>query len=85
MFAHLASPINIGSMRVKNRFVMPPMCTNYGGFKGEVTDRLIRYFAARAKGGYGLVMIEITAVDPLGRATPHEVGIWSDDFIPAWK
>lgn len=85
MFAHLASPINIGSMRVKNRFVMPPMCTNYGGFKGEVTDRLIRYYAARAKGGYGLVMIEITAVDPLGRATPHEVGIWSDDFIPAWK
>lgn len=85
MFAHLASPIDIGSMRVKNRFTVPPMCTNYGGLKGEITDRLIRYYAARAKGGYGLIMIEITAVDPLGRATPHEAGIWSDDFIPGWK
>ena len=85
MFPTLQSPIHIGSMRVKNRFVVPPMGTNYGGSHGEVTQQLIDYYVARAKGGYGLIIVEVTAVDPLGKAIPFEVGLWSDEHIPGWK
>lgn len=48
----------IGRMPVKNRIVMPPMATNFAGPSGEPTERLIRYYAQRAKGGAGLIIVE---------------------------
>lgn len=85
MFPKLLSPIKIGNMEVKNRFVVPPMGTNYANPDGSVSEQLVDYYAARAKGGFGLIIVEVTAIDPLGKAIPFQPGLWSDEFVPGWK
>ena len=79
---HLFSPITINGMTLKNRAVMPAMGTGYGNGDGTVSDRLIAYLARRARGGTGLIITEICAVDPRGKAFPNEIGAWSDAFLP---
>jgi 2,4-dienoyl-CoA reductase-like NADH-dependent reductase (Old Yellow Enzyme family)/thioredoxin reductase len=79
---HLFSPVTINGMTLKNRAVMPAMGTGYGNADGTVGDRLIAYLARRAKGGTGLIITEICAVDPRGKGFPNEIGAWSDMFIP---
>lgn len=48
---HLFSSIRIGAIEVKNRIVMSPMTTNLGSPDGGVTQSLINYLIARARGG----------------------------------
>ena len=64
----LLSPGKIGTLELKNRFVVPPMGTNFGTYDGMVTDAMIAYYRRRAKGGFGLIIIEVTAVDRKGKA-----------------
>lgn len=84
-YASLFAPGHIGGLEVKNRFVMPAMGTNFANPDGSVSRQMIDYYTARARGGFGLIVIEVTAVDPVGRAIPYQGGLWSDDFIPGWK
>lgn len=84
-FPVLLSPVKIGTMEVRNRFVVPPMGTNFANPDGSVSKQLIDYLAARSKGGYGLIIVEVTAIDPLGKAIPWQPGIWDDKFVPGWK
>lgn len=79
---YLFSPITINGLTLKNRAVMPPMGTGYGNADSTVGDRLIRYLARRARGGTGLIITEVCAVDPRGKAFLNEIGAWSDTFIP---
>jgi 2,4-dienoyl-CoA reductase-like NADH-dependent reductase (Old Yellow Enzyme family)/thioredoxin reductase len=83
-FERLLEPGRIGSLELKNRFVMPPMGTNFGSSNGYVTDRMIEYYRKRAEGGFGLEIIEVTAIDRKGRAIAGEVGLWDDDQIPGF-
>lgn len=82
MFENLLSPIKIGSITIKNRFVESPLATYYGNEDGTVNDRLIAHYAAHAKGGYGWIGIGFTAVAVAGRASMRQIGIWDDKFIP---
>jgi len=84
-FEKLLSPIEIGNLRLKNRIVMPAMGTGYASEDGTATDRLIDYFAARARGGAGLLIVEATAVHPLGLIFKGECGIFDDKHIPGFK
>lgn len=81
----LFSPVRIGNMEVPNRFVVPPMGTNLANPDGTVSQELIDYWEARAKGGWGLIIVEVTAVDPVGKAIPRQPGLWDDKFIPGFK
>ncbi len=82
-FERLFQPGRIGSMEVKNRLVMPPMATSYSLKDGSVTDRQIDYYEERAKGGVGLVIVEIACVDsPVGKGTVRQIVIDDDRFIP---
>ena len=72
-------------MELKNRFVVPPIGTNLGNYEGFVTDQMIEYYRARALGGFGLIIIEVTAVDPHGKAVLNEVGLWKDEQIEGFK
>ena len=78
----LFAPITINGMTLKNRAVMPAMGTGYGNPDGTISDRLIAYLARRAQGGTGLIITEICAVDPRGKAFPNQIGAWSDSFLP---
>lgn len=82
-FPKLFEPGRIGSLELKNRLVMPPMATNYAAKDGSVTDRQIDYYEERAKGGAGLVIVEISCVDaPIGKGTMRQIVIDHDRFIP---
>lgn len=84
-FGGLFQPVKIGSMEVKNRFVMAPMVTNYCESDGTVTDRLKAYHKARAEGGVGLIILEATYVHPCGKGFSNQLGIYRDDLIPGLK
>jgi 2,4-dienoyl-CoA reductase-like NADH-dependent reductase (Old Yellow Enzyme family)/thioredoxin reductase len=78
---NLFAPVVINRMELKNRAVMPAMGTGYGGRDGRVTDRLVAYLARRARGGVGLIITEVCAVDRRGKGFPSELGVWDDSFI----
>ena len=80
-FQNLFSPIKIGRMELNNRFVIPPMATNLANEDGTVSQGLIDYWVARAKGSWGLLILEFTAIDPLGKVGPCHPCLWSDKFI----
>lgn len=84
-YKNIFSPINIGQMRLPNRLVIPPMGTNYAREDGHLTDQFYDYWQERAKGGWGLLIVEVTAVDPLGKAIPRQPGIWNDEYINGFK
>ncbi|MDL2226809.1 FAD-dependent oxidoreductase [Deltaproteobacteria bacterium OttesenSCG-928-M10] len=84
-FTALFQPIIIGNMTVPNRLVMPAMGTNYADPDGRVSAKMRNYYAANAKGGFGLITIEITAVDPLGKAGEIQPGLWCDDQIDSFR
>ncbi len=77
----LLSPITINKLVIRNRAVMPSMLTNFATRSGEVTDRLIHYYAERARGGVGLVNVEGTAVEPHGTAFIRGISAADDSKI----
>lgn len=83
-YTHLFSPVAVGKTTVKNRLFMPPISTNLAD-KGYVTDELIKHYEARAKGGVGLIVTEVTTVEPTYMYLPGDMSIHDDSFIPGWK
>jgi len=84
-YSALFQPVCIGKLQIKNRLVVPPMGTLYCGSDGQVCERVIEYYQARAKGGFGLIIVEGTIVDPLGKGGPRQLCIWDDTFIPGFR
>lgn len=62
-FPHLFTPLQVGNRTVRNRIVLPATLTNYGSAH-RITDRWINFLVERAKGGTGMIITEIIAVDP---------------------
>lgn len=62
-FTSLFSPGSIGSLKIKNRIIMSPMVVNYAGLDGAVTDAIVQYHEARARGGVGAIIVEAAVVD----------------------
>jgi len=82
-FEKLFETARIGQMELKNRIVMPPMGTNLGGLDGYVTEQIKGYYEERAKGGVGLITVEVTCVDsPTGKTIARQLIIDDDRFIP---
>jgi dimethylglycine catabolism A len=78
----LLTPARIGSLDVPNRIVMPPMTTRTADEEGYVTDDTIAYYRARARGGVGLITVEMASPEKAGRHRRREVGIYDDRFLP---
>lgn len=80
---YLFSPINIGSMVVKNRIVMPAMGTIYT-LDGTVTEQLRQFYLCRARGGAGLLIVGPMGMDRCGGG-PFMLSIYDDQYIPALR
>src|SRR3954464_128615 len=78
----LLTPARIGSVEIPNRIVMPPMTTRTADAEGYVTDDSIAYYLARARGGVGLITIEMASPEKAGRHRRREMGIYDDRFLP---
>ena len=81
-FEHAFSPYKIGNLLIKNRFVMPAMDSGVFTPEGLVFQPTLDYYGARAAGGFGLIIIEISAVEKRGVGMPDEPCAWTDDCIP---
>lgn len=80
----LFTPYQLKGLSLKNRVVMPPMCQYSVTRKdGIATDWHYTHYVSRAIGGAGFIIIEMTDVEPDGRITDYDLGLWSDDQIPA--
>lgn len=75
----LLSPVEMAGLSLKNRVVMPPMCMyEVKNEDGLPTAFHHVHYGARAIGGVGLIIQEATAVEPDGRLSNRDLGIWSD-------
>jgi 2,4-dienoyl-CoA reductase-like NADH-dependent reductase (Old Yellow Enzyme family)/thioredoxin reductase len=81
-YENLFSPIRIGTMELPNRVVMSPMTTDYGTRDQEPSERLMAYLEARAKGGVGLITLEVCSVALDHRYQPNSLSLSEDRFIP---
>jgi 2,4-dienoyl-CoA reductase-like NADH-dependent reductase (Old Yellow Enzyme family) len=79
------SPIKIGSLELKNRFVHSATHEAMATSTGEVTDELVNRYAVLAKGEIGLIVPGFLYVDSLGKAAPKQTGIHMDEMIPGLK
>jgi len=81
---HLFSPYTLKGLSLKNRIVLPPMCLFAVEKKnGIATDFHYLHYASRAVGGTGFIIIEMADVEPDGRITDYDLGLWSDEQVPA--
>lgn len=74
----LFSPIKLGQLQLDNRIVVAPMCM-YSAIEGQMTDWHLIHLGNMAMSGASMVIIEATAVEPIGRITDGCVGLWSDE------
>ena len=84
-FENMFSPIQIGPMEVKNRFVVPPMGNNFANTDGTMSDQSVAYYGARAKGGFGLITLEATVVHKGAKGGPRKPCLYDDASIPSFK
>ncbi|TEU02742.1 MAG: FAD-binding protein [Dehalococcoidia bacterium] len=85
-FRKLLEPGRIGKMELKNRIVQSAMGTSLEREDGFVDDRIKDFYEERAKGGVGLIVMGIGAIDhPDGKVLPGQLGLSDDKFIPGLK
>jgi len=81
----LFTPFSMKKLTLKNRVVMPPMCMYSAADDGMVTDFHVMHYGTRAIGQVGLIIIEATGVEPRGRISDRDLGIWEDAHIAGLK
>src|SRR5690242_9627087 len=77
---HLFSPYALGTLTLRNRIAVSPMC-QYSSEDGFATDWHLVHLGSRAVGGAGLVFTEATAVEERGRISPHDLGLWKNEHV----
>lgn len=78
MTSTLFQPLSMRALTLPNRIVVSPMC-QYSAVEGCATDWHLLHLGNYAVSGAGLLMIEATAVEPIGRITAECLGLWSDE------
>jgi anthraniloyl-CoA monooxygenase len=82
--APMFAPFRLRDLRLGNRVVVSPMA-QYKAVDGCPTDWHFAHYAERAKGGAGLICIEMTCVSPQGRITLGCPGFYAPEHEKAWK
>ena len=78
------TPFTVRGVTLPNRIVVSPMAQYSATNDGMPTDWHLVHLGARATGGAGLVMTEMTCVAPDARITPVCPGIWDDEQRDMW-
>jgi len=76
----LFAPLTIREVTFRNRIAVSPMC-QYSSADGFASDWHLVHLGSRAVGGAALVMTEAAAVEPRGRISPQDLGVWKDEHI----
>jgi 2,4-dienoyl-CoA reductase-like NADH-dependent reductase (Old Yellow Enzyme family) len=84
MNSSLFEPLTLRETTIGNRVMVSPMCQySCDAGDGLATDWHMVHLGSRASGGAGIVMTEATAVEPRGRISPEDLGLWSQDHADA--
>lgn len=85
-YPNLFSPIRVGALTLKNRIVLPSMGTNLANQDGTIGPALRDYLVERAKGGAGLIILEMTATDyPYGAGEACQPQLCEANVIPSFR
>jgi 2,4-dienoyl-CoA reductase-like NADH-dependent reductase (Old Yellow Enzyme family) len=76
----LFDPFVLRGLTLRNRIGVSPMC-QYSSEDGFANDWHLVHLGSRAVGGAGLVTTEATAVEPRGRISPEDLGLWKDEHV----
>lgn len=76
--SQLFTAFDLGPVTLPNRIVIPPMC-QYSAHEGHAGTWHLIHLGQLALSGAGLLIIEATGVEPEGRITPFDLGLWCDD------
>ncbi len=82
--SQLFSEFNLKNLCLRNRIVMPPMCM-YSANDGLANEWHQIHYGTRAVGGVGLIIVEATAVQPVGRISDHDLGLWNGEQKEAFE
>lgn len=74
--SQLFTPLSLGALTLPNRIAIAPMC-QYSAEDGRATDWHLIHLGHLALSGAGLLIVEATAVEPAGRISPGDLGLWS--------
>ena len=83
--SHLFSTFRLRDVSFRNRIVIAPMQVYMADQEGMANDWHLQHLGKFAAGGAGLVFTEGLIVDPQGRSTYRDCGLWSDDQIAPWR
>jgi len=81
MTASLLSPFTLRGVTLPNRIVVSPMQMYMAGPDGACTDWHLVHLGKYANARWGMVFTEVLCVEPRGRSTYSDAGIWSDDHV----
>lgn len=85
MYDKLFEPINIGTLQIKNRFVIPAISTLDATEDGACTEQYAAYLERRAQGGWGLIITEYYGIAPNVGFFSRMNGIWNEELIQGHK
>ena len=75
--SHLFAPLALGPLQLSNRIVVAPMC-QYSSVDGEANDWHVQHWGTLSQSGAGLLITEATAVEPAGRISWADLGLYDD-------
>ncbi len=75
------SPLKVGKHLIKNRFVCPPMGTNFADKGGYITNKFIQHYKNLINSGCGMIIIEAVNVEARGMITDHQVNAYHPSFV----
>ncbi|WP_425059150.1 NADH oxidase [Sporomusa carbonis] len=84
--SYLLNPLQLGSLTLVNRLVMPPMATAKAEPDGKVSPAILNYYKEKSAGGYlSLIIIEHSFIQPIGKASENQLSIADDSVVEGLK
>ena len=89
MTVHLFTPLTLRDITFAHRAWMSPMmqfsAVPDGPDTGSPTDWHLQHLGSRAVAGAALVMVEATAIDPIGRSSVYDLGLWNENQADSFR
>lgn len=80
--SYLLKPLQVGTLRLNNRLVMPPMATAKAESDGKVSQDILDYYKEKSEGGHiSLIIIEHSFITPEGKASKNQISVSDDNMI----
>ncbi|AEG58369.1 NADH:flavin oxidoreductase [Desulforamulus ruminis] len=84
--SYLLKPLQVGTLALTNRLVMPPMATAKAEPDGKVSQEILDYYAEKSEGGYiSLIIIEHSFIKPEGKASIKQLSVAEDGMVEGLK